>query len=129
MAKALIAEDESIIALSMEMYTASNGHEVCGVASTGEQALKLWEAHQPDIMLVDIQLGGAVGGIELARQIRQCNCNIPIIFTSGNSDPATMKRVCDIPHCTYLAKPVMRDALNEALASMLGGLETVKVLR
>ena len=60
----LIVEDELLIALDLEAAMSGLGYEVCGLAPNGDEARSLAMDHQPDVVLVDVYLGGAREGIE-----------------------------------------------------------------
>ncbi|UEM24264.1 response regulator (plasmid) [Skermanella mucosa] len=53
----LVVEDEAIIALYIGMTLQEAGHEVVGVASSLDDAVKLLDQKIPDIALIDINLG------------------------------------------------------------------------
>ena len=63
MAKVLIVEDEGILAMKTEMDLEELGHEVIGIADTGEEALELISNEVPDVILMDIVLKGNRNGI------------------------------------------------------------------
>ena len=57
--RALIVEDEFLIALDLEAAMTGLGFEICGLAPNAEEARSLAINHLPDIVLVDVYLGGA----------------------------------------------------------------------
>ena len=60
--RALIVEDEFLIALDLEAAMTGLGFEICGLAPNGDEARLLAMDHQPDVVLVDVYLGGAREG-------------------------------------------------------------------
>jgi CheY-like chemotaxis protein len=115
----LIVEDEQIIAADLRNKLKCMGHEVVGMAIAGEEAISMAEQFQPDLVLMDVQLEGAMSGIEAARIIQErAGCQIifitafPYVFLS---DPTqmTQPRIC-------IAKPFSRMQLEAVLGAALG---------
>ena len=52
--RALIVEDEFLIALDLEAAMTGLGFEICGLAPNAEEARSLAMSHQPDVVLVDV---------------------------------------------------------------------------
>lgn len=69
-AKILIVEDQALIALSLSQALALDGHLVCGIAATMEDALALTRIHRPDLALLDVHLARGSDGREVARVLR-----------------------------------------------------------
>ena len=65
--KILIVEDEMIIAANISLQLTNLGYEVTGIIPRGEEALIHIKENKPDILLLDIQLKGAIDGIEMAQ--------------------------------------------------------------
>ena len=89
--KILVVEDEMIIGAKISMQLTSLGYEVTGIIPRGEEAILHVVENRPDIVLLDIQLKGAIDGIETALRIQQTS-NIPVIYLTANSDEATFNR-------------------------------------
>ncbi|QTA84694.1 Two component system response regulator [Desulfonema magnum] len=103
--KILIAEDEAIIAMRMEMELKSLGYDVCKPVSTGKKVIKSAENDKPDIVLMDLHLVGKMPGIEAARTIWN-NYKIPMIFMTGYQDEELMQKAMELNPVAYLIKPV-----------------------
>ena len=73
-----------------------------------------------DILLLDIEMGGQ-NGIELAREIRQSDTKLSIIFITGFTD--YMSEGYDVAALHYLIKPVKEDKLFEVLGKAVKNLE------
>ena len=52
----LICDDEALAAQRLSRLVEQLGHHVVAVASHGQQAIELTEFHQPDVVLLDIQM-------------------------------------------------------------------------
>jgi CheY-like chemotaxis protein len=69
-AKILVAEDDVLIALSLQQTLSLFGFEVVGIAATVGDALCLAQNTRPDLAIFDIQLAGKRDGIEGAALLR-----------------------------------------------------------
>lgn len=73
-----------------------------------------------DLLLLDIDLGDEMNGMELARRIRQKDEEITILFVTGL--PEYMSQGYDVGACHFLVKPVeearMKSVLDRALKQM-----------
>jgi len=120
--RALIVEDEILIALDLEDAMSDLGFEVCPLASSDRGARTLAMRDQPDIALVDVCLEGGREGIETARWLRDVY-GASVVFVTACNDEPTIERIHDrVPG----AKPVYRDELASAVASaaILASLES-----
>ena len=66
----LIVEDDMIIAANLSLQLSQLSYEITGIESRGEEAILHAQVNPPDIILMDINLRGALDGIETARKIR-----------------------------------------------------------
>ncbi|MFN9597322.1 MAG: response regulator [Bacteroidota bacterium] len=105
-----IIEDEMIIAATIEQTLQQLGYEVAKPASSFQLGLEMIEADQPDLLLVDINLGGQKDGIDLALHVREFH-DLPLIFLTANSDPSTVNRAKVSKPDAYLVKPFNKEDL------------------
>jgi DNA-binding response OmpR family regulator len=114
--RALIVEDEIVIALDLEIAMEDLGYEVCALAPSERSARAVAMQEEPDLALVDICLDGGREGIETARWLREV-CGVSIIFVTACNDEATVQRIRErVPGAPVLPKPVYRDRLADAVA-------------
>ena len=59
--------------------------EVCGEAASGEEALVAIEAHQPDVVLLDLTMPG-IGGIAATERIAQAHPHVRVLVLSMAND-------------------------------------------
>jgi two-component system, response regulator PdtaR len=117
--RALIVEDEALIATSLESILESAGCEVVGWATDSAEARELAATHAPDFAIVDIQLRGGDDGIRLAAELHRERA-ITIVFVTAQTDPATIARAKSVPHHAYVSKPYTSDRIVAALPSVRG---------
>ena len=91
-------------------------------AVDGNQGIQLARAHQPDVILMDINLPG-ISGIEAMKILREdpATAHIPIVALSANAMPRDIERGITAGFFSYLTKPIkvqeFMEALDAALAS------------
>ena len=118
-AKILIVEDEAIVALDLVHRLRSLGYIVSGSTATGEQAIQSAEDVRPDLVLMDIRLGGDMNGIEAAAYLRD-RFDLPIIFVTAYSDNDVLKQALMVGASRFLLKPFEDEELRDAVESILG---------
>ncbi|MEI8064360.1 MAG: ATP-binding protein, partial [Verrucomicrobiota bacterium] len=77
---------------------------VVAIAATGEKAIELTGHHRPDLVLMDIQLQGAMDGITAADEIRK-RFYRPVVFLTAYSEEATLQRAKLVEPFGYILKP------------------------
>jgi len=102
--KVLIVEDEKIVAKDIEYRVRSLGYEVCGIASSGGEAIENADTYRPDLVLMDIQLKGEIDGVMAADRIRSF-LDIPIIYLTAYNDKKTLDRAKMTNPFGYILKP------------------------
>lgn len=81
-AKVLIVEDELIVADDLAWKLNEVGYEVVGTAGSAEEAVEIAEREHPQIALMDIQIRGAMDGLEVAKIIHR-RSGTKIIFVTA----------------------------------------------
>lgn len=110
MIKIGILDDEAIICETITKYLVELGYDVLDYAMNFEEGLTLIQNEKPDIMLLDINIGGIKSGIDLAQYIRE-NYQIPLIFISSYSDSNTLSSAKQVKPNGYLVKPFSKEDL------------------
>ncbi|GAP95093.1 sensory transduction regulatory protein [Leptolyngbya sp. NIES-2104] len=80
------------------------GYQVVSIATSAEEALNDTAVLQPDLVLMDIRLHGAMDGVETAEQIRQ-TWQLPVIFLTAHADENTLARAKKVQPFGYILKP------------------------
>src|SRR5512142_2698264 len=110
----LVVQGDSETAPPMERSLLELGYEVAGVAGSGREAIRMAQASAPDVVLIDLELGGEIDGVTTAEEIHRC-CRSLVIFVSANTDAHVRSRRGSLPY-RCLMKPLDRDELNSALS-------------
>lgn len=116
--RALIVEDELLVAWHLETLARELNLDVCALVPDGDGAIEQADDLDVDLILMDIRLAGKMDGIEAARRIRQRR-STPIIFITAHGDAATRAHIARVvPGAPVLAKPVSAAHLREAIAAV-----------
>ena len=113
----LVVEDDTIISLTIKMKLEEKGYTVISGITTGEEALKVIEKHNPDLIVMDIKLKGGITGIEVSEQIK--DLDIPIIYLTGNDDVTFLIKALETTPDAYLLKPFENQELQYAVTLAL----------
>jgi DNA-binding response OmpR family regulator len=73
-------------------------------AADGRTALRLFKAHRPRLVLLDVAMPG-MDGIEALKRMRALDPNIIVVMLTGISDIAVAKEALDNGACAYITKP------------------------
>ncbi len=90
-------------------------------AENGKVAVELAAIHEPDLILMDIQMP-ELNGYEATQLIRQQKQNIhkPIIALTAGTVKGEYERCLEVGMNDYLSKPVVKDAIDQKLRQWLG---------
>ncbi len=102
--KILVVEDQLIIARDIEALLFDWGYDVVGCAASSDEALTLFDKHQPDLALVDIHIQGDMDGIEVVKRFNSLR-PIPIVYLTAQADIRTVERAKASNPFAYLLKP------------------------
>ena len=115
-----IVEDELMVAWALESSVEDMGYSVTGIFADADAVLESLLTRPVELVLMDINLGAGMDGVDTARRIRAAY-GIPIIFISAYADAAMQTRIGkDVPGARFLRKPVQAADLEGALRSALG---------
>ena len=118
--RAMIVEDEFIIALELEMVLSDLGVEVVASANTVEKAIQLADEVRPDFVTMDINLPGPRDGISGATEIFE-RFGIRSVFVSAYKDDELLARARPAQPLGWVRKPVSPAALRAVLPTLSGG--------
>jgi response regulator NasT len=123
----LIAEDETIIRLDLRALLEQAGHEVCGEAHDGAEAVELARSLEPDAAIMDVKMP-KLDGIEAARRILE-ERPIPIVMVTAYGQAEIVSRAVEAGVFGYLVKPFREQDLLPAIATARARHEELQALR
>lgn len=129
MYRIIIADDEDYTRelLAKNINQSQTEFQVIGTAQDGQEALKLVEELQPDILITDICMP-LVDGLELIRRIQEQGCCLKTVIISGYDDFAYAKQALTLGVTEYLLKPFSPDEVYTVLEKIRSELEHQKTL-
>ncbi|MCX6696231.1 MAG: response regulator, partial [Methanoregula sp.] len=114
----LAVEDEALIAASLVHTLSSLGYTVPEPVATGEEAIRAVKTQHPDLVLMDIQLAGAMDGIETAGKIRAI-ADIPVVYLTAHTDDLRLKQARLTEPYGYIVKPAHNRELHATIEMAL----------
>jgi PAS domain S-box-containing protein len=124
----LVVDDEGIIAMDLQLKLRNLGYDVPAIAHSAEQAIEKVTELQPDLVLMDINMGGAMDGIEAAACIGE-RYGTPVIFLTAYADKATLERAKLAEPYGYIVKPFSETELRVAVEIAVYKSQTTQLLR
>ena len=116
--KVLVVEDESVIAWALQSLLEDLGHDVVDTVFSGEGAVASAAEFGPDLVVMDVNLGPGISGIDAAEHIL-LQQRATLIFVSAYNDPATTAEIeARVPGAPLLSKPIAPPALERAIANV-----------
>ncbi len=126
----LVEDDQAVLRVSLR-YLKEAGYRPLA-ASSGQEALKIWAAHQNeiDLLLTDIVMPGGINGRVLAERLTAAKPDLKVLFMSGyggdilGEDTEILHR----PNSRFLKKPCSRDDFLRAMREHLDAPRSVAIL-
>ena len=113
-----IVEDEVIVARDIRNQLCELGYETVGHAISAEDCLARVPQLSPDLVLIDIQLAGAMDGISAAQIIRTEH-SIPVVFLTAFAADDVIARAKLTEPYGYILKPFSERELRTVLEMAL----------
>jgi CheY-like chemotaxis protein len=118
--RALIVDDELLVAWHLESLLEDLGYEVCDIAASADAAAAAFRSSEPDLVFMDVNLGSGPNGIDAAR-VLLADRAVPIIFVTAYGDPTTRAAIAGVaPKSLVMSKPVTPLDLSRAIEAVLG---------
>ncbi|CAG1010469.1 MAG: response regulator transcription factor [Anaerolinea sp.] len=117
----LIADDHTLFRDGLRaLLTSIAGIEVVGEAASGKEAVRLAVEHQPDVILMDIQMPD-LNGIEATRQILRTSPHIGIVVLTMFQDDDSVFAVMRAGARGYVLKGADQGVLLRAVRAVANG--------
>ncbi|TWB44234.1 response regulator [Nitrospirillum pindoramense] len=112
----VVVEDEALIALGLEQILLHQGHEVCAVAASVDEAVEAVDRHRPDLVLMDVMLRGGGDGVEAADRIWK-RFGIRSLFTSAVDANILRSRAASVS-LGFITKPYRPEDFQRSLSAL-----------
>lgn len=120
MNRVLVVDDHTVIRRGIQnILRAWPEWEISGEASSGEEAIELTKALQPDIVLMDISMPG-MGGLEATKLIRKICPQAKILLLTLHDSPEWAETALRAGARGYVLKSDSARVLLEALTVVAG---------
>lgn len=113
----LVVEDDKELNRTVCSFLNNSGYEAVGCFNANEAYDALYDS-MFDLIVSDIMMPG-VDGFELARNVREVNAEIPILFMTARDDIASKQRGFRIGADDYMVKPIDLDELFLRIGALL----------
>jgi PAS domain S-box-containing protein len=108
--RVLVVEDNPVVGAMIRHFLDKSGYAIAGMVTSGEEAIAVAGQCGADLALMDVELAGAMDGIEAADFIWR-HCQIPVVYLTANADDETVCRAAWTEAYGYLNKPVQEREL------------------
>jgi len=118
MKNVLIVEDEMIIAMVLKKFIQQIGYNVFAIVKTGNEAINMVKDNELALILMDMKLKGDIDGFNTMQEIRKFS-DIPIIYTTGNSEIQVKQKIEQTNNALFLIKPIDYDELKFSVEKIM----------
>jgi len=118
MHKVLIVEDNLIVAEDLKTKLGRIGHQVVAIAKNGKQAIVEAMNYLPELVLMDIQLGKGMNGIETVAILRK-EYNPIVIYITAYADEETVTKAKSTKPYGFINKPFDDEELKSTIEAAL----------
>ncbi|MFL5802903.1 MAG: response regulator transcription factor [Roseiflexaceae bacterium] len=112
----LVAEDQETLRASISRNLRARGFEVIEAAN-GMEALSLWDAEQPQLLILDVMMP-RMDGLEVCRRVRE-RSTVPIIVLTAMDADSDKVAAFDLGADDYLCKPFSVEELLARVRAVL----------
>jgi len=118
MSKLLIVDDEADVREFAANFFRKRKIDVI-TASSGEEAIEIIEKQKPDLLLLDIKMGG-IDGVETLRRVKQKDRDLKVIMVTGRKPEEDAFEACRrLGALDYIHKPLELDELEQVVLKEL----------
>ena len=119
--RVLVADDHPIFREGLsDLFRRKRGMECIGMAQDGEEAVKLTQELQPDVVIIDVEMP-KINGITAARQIKKTCPNTAVLMLSAYKHAHYIVASIQAGVDGYLLKDTPRSELIEAIRMIHSG--------
>jgi len=112
--RALIVEDEALIAEELKGRLSRMGFRIIGTVDSADEGVAIATSELPDLVLMDIRLRGAKDGVQACEEIRR-QVDVPIVYVTAHSDERSVSRAKRTEHDGFILKPFHRHELRSTI--------------
>jgi DNA-binding NarL/FixJ family response regulator len=119
--RVVLADDHALVRAGIRLLLEqTKGIEVVGEASDGRKALELIQAHQPDVVLLDVAMPGMTG-LEAVNRITRDYPEVKVIILSGHANEEYVLQALQSGASGYMLKDSATGELQAAINAVRRG--------
>ncbi|MDQ3619049.1 MAG: response regulator transcription factor [Actinomycetota bacterium] len=120
--KILIAEDHTLVSQGLEaMLSMADDLELADVVGNGDAAVATVKEKSVDVVLMDVNLGAGINGIEATKQIKKAAPDTKVLVLTMFTDPGTVAEAVKAGADGYLSKGSSRQSVVQAIHDVAEG--------
>ena len=124
MTRVLVTDDHPVVRAGLRALLEASGLDVVGEASSGAEAVELVGRMPIDVVLMDLQLGAGIDGVEATRQVLDRPSPPAVLILTTYDTDADILRAVEAGASGYLLKDAPPESLVDAVHRAARG-ETV----
>lgn len=117
MLKILIVDDSLIIRKKIKKIVENLGHEVAGIAKTGQEAIDIYSNAKADLVTMDITMPD-MDGIEAVKQIMKIDKDAKILMVTSHGQEDMLIKSIQAGAVGYMLKPINEDKMAESIGEV-----------
>lgn len=117
--KLLLVEDDITLTYVVKntLEGLIGGYEVI-TAANGQEGLKAYKEHRPDIIISDVEMP-EMNGLQMLERIREVDCDTPILLASALGTPTDVTNGYKLGADNYVKKPFVAEELDAHIHALL----------
>ena len=119
--RVLLVEDHDLVAEGLELMLTTAGLQVVAVAASAPEALTALQHHDVDVVLMDVNLGRSLSGVEATKRIKGLDPASRVLVLTMYTDAETVAEAIKAGADGYLTKASSRDVLVRAIKDVAAG--------
>ncbi|MEO6852194.1 MAG: response regulator transcription factor, partial [Mucilaginibacter sp.] len=121
MIKIIQVEDHNLVTEGVKAFIAAETDMEClATCVSGENLLQVLKIHQPDVILMDVNLPDTTG-IELCKEVKDKYPCVVVLALSINNQPGIIRKMTESGAMGYVLKDASRQEILEAIRTVAKG--------
>lgn len=119
--RVILADDHAVLRMGIRsLLSQSKDIEVVAEAGDGLEAIQLVKSHQPDILVLDMEMP-EMDGVEVTRYLKANNSPVNILILSAYNDREYIQETLQMGVAGYLIKDEAPSSITEAVRGIVRG--------
>ncbi|MGQ9664937.1 MAG: response regulator [bacterium] len=114
----LVVDDAMFMRRMLTDILEKGGHTVCGVASTGKEAVERYKELKPELVTMDIIMPD-MSGIEAVKEIKKIDPKAKILMVSAMGQQALVLEAVQAGAIDYVVKPFQPSRVLESIERIM----------